>query len=131
MKYTKQQLDAAIAQTKLPRNHCRSLCELVAIRWQPLFLGYFVKGIGVLSLALSVYCMCQIFRMATIHPQPQGEELAKLSEPLGKASVNFFLIALFIMYGAEQYLKRTRESRAVCELLMRKPNGDLACSKEK
>lgn len=130
MKYQKQQLDDAITQMKLSENNDRSLRGLVSLRRQPQFLGYFVKIVGMLVLAVAIYSMYLMIHAAFSSPHLQAGEYAKIADPLAKTSGTCFLLALFLLHGAEQYLKRTRESLAVCELLMKKTNHDLATTEK-
>ncbi|MCF7848113.1 MAG: hypothetical protein K9M45_04620 [Kiritimatiellales bacterium] len=119
MNYSKDQLDTAIDHTGLQERHRSSLRGLVAIRRQPLFLGYIVQILGVLLLVLSGYFMYLMIRVVSFHSDLPPSELSKSLEPFGKVAVMCFLLSLFLLNGAGQYLERARQSRALCELLMK------------
>ena len=118
MKYLEQELATAIDNTALSTDQQKSLWALVALRWQPLFLGYLVKALGLILLVLSGYFMCQMFRLVTAPPYMPTQEQSHLAGSFGSISAKLFLLSLFLLAGASHYLNWTRQSRAVCALLM-------------
>lgn len=118
MKYSTAEFDAAIGDTGLNLQHQKSLRRLIALRRQPLFVGYIVKGLGLLLLLTPGLFTFLMFDEIKAHGQ--SDVAPGLENPLMPTMTMLFAIGLFLHYGAQEYLNRTRESRAVCELLMKK-----------
>ncbi len=119
MKYTTKALHAAIATAGLPANHAKALRALVALRRQPLVIGYFIKTIGILLLGLSGYFTYLMLRVAVTPPKIHASAPNGGLDPFLPVISICFWLALFLLAGADHYLNWTRQSRATCELLMK------------